>query len=209
MDNMQGFQGNCGGVLTTHVLRLLLGLSAVVVGRCAKLPSSPLLQQLEMWNLHGGVVGDNSPETGVATPTMWLGLLATVVIMTMLLSMLSFPSPPMGCLLLETVVANVGMICDVVACIGSELAKVILLVACPAFKTGGDRGIIVGSVPGWCALQGSGHSNIDVVITSSTFVYVRCRTAVQINAKTLWIEVAPQVGAAKITHGVDVVLDGL
>ena len=73
---------------------------------------SPLLQRLEKWNLNGVAVEDNSPETGVAMPTMWVGLLATVVIVTTWVSLLSFPSFPMGCFLLEIVAAIVGMICN-------------------------------------------------------------------------------------------------
>ena len=60
----------------------------------------------------------------------------------MLLSLLSFPSFPMGRLLFETVSADVGMIGNVVACVGSERASVVLLVARATSKTGSSRAII-------------------------------------------------------------------
>ena len=46
------------------------------------------------------------------------------------------PLFPVVCLPLEIVVANVGMIYDVVACVGRGCAVVMLLVACATSKTG-------------------------------------------------------------------------
>ena len=52
------------------------------------------------------------------------------------------PLFPVVCLPLEIVVANVGMIYDVVACVGSELAIVMLPVACATSKRGSKRSIL-------------------------------------------------------------------
>ena len=107
------------------------------------------------------------------------------------------PLFPVVCLLLEIVVANVGMIYGVVACIGSERAIVMLPVACATSKRGSNRAIFAWiGVVRW-AQQGRGHSsNINIVISYNTVVCVRCHTAVQTNAKTVWAEVAPPVDAA-------------
>ena len=69
--------------------------------------------------------------------------------------------------------------------------------------------VLAGAVVQWTQ-QSSGHSsNIDIVITYSTSVHVNCRTAMQANAKTVWTEVAPLLGAASVTHAFDVVIDRL
>ena len=113
------------------------------------------------------------------------------------LSVAFAPLFPVVCLPLEIVVASVGMIYDVVACIGSERAIVMLPVACATSKRGSKRSIFAGvGVVRW-AQQGSGHSiNINIVISYSTCVCVRRRAAMQTNTKTVWTEVAPPVDAA-------------